>query len=94
MKAIGEKVTSYSLVGEQSSGISRQMDPDKPMTYKEVEEMMAKAKDESRMKKNGILPKYLPEMDLVLYPPKFKQPTFWPYSGKGLTYNTWSISIH
>lgn len=69
MKAIGEKVTSYSLVGEQSSGINRQTDPDNPMTYKEVEEMMAKAKDECRMKKNGILPKYLPELDLVLYYP-------------------------
>lgn len=56
MKAIAEKVTSYSLVGEQFSGISRQTDPDKLMIYKEVEEMMAKAKDESRMKKKGILP--------------------------------------
>ena len=32
------------------------------------------------------MPKYLPEMDLVPYPPKYKPPTFQSYMGKSSTY--------
>ena len=32
------------------------------------------------------MPKYLPEMDLVPYPPKYKPPTFQSYMGKSPAY--------
>lgn len=62
--------------GGQSSDNDHQVDRDKPMTYREVVDMMTKTRDEGRLKKKGIMPKYPPEMDLVPYPPKYKSQTF------------------
>lgn len=55
-------------------------------TFEEVADLLARSKDENRLKKKGIIPKYPPEMDLVRYPWKFKIPTFQSYSGKWSAY--------
>lgn len=48
--------------------------PEKPITHKEMTEMLAKAQADGALKKKGSIPKYLTEMDLVPYPSKFRQP--------------------
>ncbi|XXG82452.1 hypothetical protein AAC387_Pa10g0399 [Persea americana] len=65
-----------SKQGGQSLDTDHQVDLDKPMTYREVMDMMTKTRDEGRLRKKMIMPKYPPEMDLVPYPPKYKPPTF------------------
>lgn len=47
-------------------------DQQKPVTNNE--EFLVKATKEVKLKKKGALPKDPLEMDLVPYPPKFKQP--------------------
>ena len=56
------------------------------MTYKEVADMLTKMRDEGRLRKKRIMPKYPPKMDLVPYPPKYKPPTFQSYMGKSSAY--------
>ena len=52
------------------------------MTYKEVVDMLTKTRDDGRLRKKGIMPKYPPEIDLVPYHPKYKPPTFQSYGQK------------
>ena len=56
------------------------------MTYKEVADMLTKPRDEGRLRKKGIMPKYPLEMDLAPYPPKYKPLTFQSYMGKSSAY--------
>ena len=75
-----------SKQGGQSSDNDHQVDLNKPMTYREIVDMMTKTRDEGRLRKKGIMRKYPPEMDLVPYPPKYKLPTFQSYMGKSSAY--------
>ena len=75
-----------SKQGGQSSYNNHQVDLDKPITYKEVVDIMTKIRDEGRLRKKGIMPKYPPEMDLVPYLPKYKPPTFQSYVDKSSAY--------
>lgn len=52
------------------------------MTYKEVIVMLTKSRDEGRLRKKWIMPKYSLEMDLVPYLPKYKPLNFQSYIGK------------
>ena len=70
----------------QFSESGHQTDPEKPMTYKDVADMLTKTRDEGRLRKRGIMPKYPPEMDLVPYPPEYKPPTFQSYMAKSSAY--------
>ena len=44
------------------------------LTKKDVDNILAKAKEEDTLKEHGIKPPYSLWMDLVLFPAKFKQP--------------------
>ncbi|XXG48020.1 hypothetical protein AAC387_Pa02g2568 [Persea americana] len=65
-----------SRQGGQSADNSHQVDLDKPMTYREVVDMMTKTRDKGRLRKKGIMSKNPPELDLVPYLPKYKPRTF------------------
>lgn len=43
----------------------------KPITHKEMTEMLAKATQDNSFKKKESIPKYKPKMDLVPFPPKY-----------------------
>lgn len=58
----------------------------KPITHKEVTKILAKAKAEDAFKKKGNKPEYPIEMDLVPFPPKFKQPELNLYFGDTSAY--------
>lgn len=53
-----------------------------PLTREEVEQMLQKVRDDSRVKK-GTNPPYPAWMDEEPFPPKFKQPNLQSYDGKG-----------
>lgn len=75
-----------SKQGGQFSESGHQRDLDKPMTYKEVIDMLTKSRDEGRLRKKWIMPKCSLEMDLVPYPPKYQPLTFQSYTGKSSAY--------
>ncbi|XXG47548.1 hypothetical protein AAC387_Pa02g2176 [Persea americana] len=54
------------------------------LTKKDVDDILAKAKEEDTLKEHGIKPPYPLWMDSVPFPPKFKQPLLQTYTGKGL----------
>ncbi|XXG68913.1 hypothetical protein AAC387_Pa06g1899 [Persea americana] len=49
-------------------------DESRALTKKDVDDILAKAKEEDTLKEHGIKPPYPLWMDLVSFPPKFKQP--------------------
>ena len=59
-------------------------DESRALTKKDVDDILAKAKEEDTLKEYGIKPPYPLWMDSVPFPPKFKQPLFQTYTGKGL----------
>lgn len=67
MEHVSQRLSNQS---SQFSYIGHQANLDKPMTYKEVANMLTKTRDEGRLRKKGTMPKYPPEIDLVPYPPK------------------------
>ena len=58
-------------------------DESRALTKKDVDNILAKAKEEDTLKEHGIKPPYPLWMDSVLFPPKFKQPLLQTYTGKG-----------
>ncbi|XXG59101.1 hypothetical protein AAC387_Pa04g1240 [Persea americana] len=54
------------------------------LTKKDVDNILAKAKEEDILKEHGIKPPYPLWMDSVPFLPKFKQPLLQTYTGKGL----------
>ena len=61
------------------------MDLVKPMTYKDVADILTKTRDEGRLGKKGIMPKYPLEMDLIPYSHRYNPLTFQSYIGKSST---------
>ena len=59
----------------QFSDNGHQTDLDRPMTYKDVADMITKTRDEERLGKKGIMTKYQLEMDLVPYSLEYKRST-------------------
>ena len=53
------------------------------LTKKDVDDTLAKAKEEDTLKEHGIKPPYPLWMDSVPFPTKFKHPTLQTYTGKG-----------
>ncbi|XXG88464.1 hypothetical protein AAC387_Pa12g0670 [Persea americana] len=60
----------------QFADSSRQTYLDEAMTYKDIADMLTKTRDDGRLKKKGIMPKYPPEMELDPYSPKYKPLSF------------------
>ncbi|XXG42060.1 hypothetical protein AAC387_Pa01g2410 [Persea americana] len=58
-------------------------DESRALTKKDVDNILAKAKEEDTLKEHGIKPPYPLWMDSVPFPPKFKQPLLQTYTGKG-----------
>ncbi|XXG76886.1 hypothetical protein AAC387_Pa08g1154 [Persea americana] len=58
-------------------------DESRALTKKDVDNILAKAKEEDTLREHGIKPPYPLWMDSVLFPPKFKQPLLQTYTGKG-----------
>ena len=58
-------------------------DESRALTKKDVDNILAKAKEEDTLKEHGIKPPYPLRMDSVPFPPKFKQPPLQTYTGKG-----------
>ncbi|KAJ8624183.1 hypothetical protein MRB53_032713 [Persea americana] len=58
-------------------------DESRALTKKDVDNILAKAKEEDTLKEHGIKPPYPLWMDSVPLPPKFKQPLLQTYTGKG-----------
>ena len=58
-------------------------DESRTLTRKDVDDILAKAKEEDTLKEHGIKPPYPLWMDSVPFPPKFKQPLLQTYTGKG-----------
>ncbi|XXG47604.1 hypothetical protein AAC387_Pa02g2228 [Persea americana] len=58
-------------------------DESRALTKKDVDNILAKAKEEDTLKEHGIRPPYPLWMELVLFSPKFKQPLLQTYTGKG-----------
>ncbi|XXG53666.1 hypothetical protein AAC387_Pa03g1728 [Persea americana] len=52
------------------------------LTKKDVDNILAKAKEEDTLKEHGIKPPCPLWMDSVPFPPKFKQPFLQTYTGK------------
>ena len=57
-------------------------DESRALTKKDVDNILAKAKEEDTLKEHGIKPPYPLWMDSVPFPPKFKQPLLQTYTGK------------
>ncbi|XXG42233.1 hypothetical protein AAC387_Pa01g2557 [Persea americana] len=58
-------------------------DESRALTKKDVDNILAKAKEEDTLKEHGIKPPYPLWMDSVQFPAKFKQPVLETYTGKG-----------
>lgn len=58
-------------------------DESRALTKNDVDNILAKAKEEDTLKEHGIKPPYPLWMDSVPFPPKFKQPLLQKYMGKG-----------
>lgn len=58
----------------------------KPITHKEMTEILAKARTDSTLKKKGSAPKYPPEMDLDPFLLKYQQAKSQCYSGTSSAY--------
>ncbi|XXG88111.1 hypothetical protein AAC387_Pa12g0367 [Persea americana] len=58
-------------------------DESRALTKEDVDDILAKAKEEDTPKEHGIKPPYPLWMDSVQFPTKFKQPTLQTYSGNG-----------
>ncbi|KAJ8615024.1 hypothetical protein MRB53_034396 [Persea americana] len=58
-------------------------DESRALTKKDVDNILAKAKEEDTLKEHGIKPSYPLWMDSVPFPQKFKQPLLQTYTGKG-----------
>ena len=58
-------------------------DESRALTKKDVDNILAKAKEEDTLKEHGIKPPYPLWMDSVPFPQKFKQPLLQTYTGKG-----------
>ncbi|XXG41948.1 hypothetical protein AAC387_Pa01g2312 [Persea americana] len=58
-------------------------DESRALTKKDVDNILAKAKEEDTLKEHGIKPTYPLWMDSVPFPPKFKQSLLQTYMGKG-----------
>ena len=58
-------------------------DESRTLTKKDVDDILAKAKEEDTLKEHEIKLPYPLWMDSVPFPPKFKQPLLQTYKGKG-----------
>ncbi|KAJ8627516.1 hypothetical protein MRB53_020823 [Persea americana] len=58
-------------------------DDSRALAKKDIDDILAKAKEEDTLKEHGIKPPYPLWMDSVPFPAKFKQPTLQTYTGKG-----------
>ncbi|KAJ8639850.1 hypothetical protein MRB53_016544 [Persea americana] len=58
-------------------------DKSSALTKKDVDNILAKEKEEDMLKEHGIKPPYPLWMYSVPFPPKFKQPLLQTYTGKG-----------
>ncbi|KAJ8615135.1 hypothetical protein MRB53_034507 [Persea americana] len=58
-------------------------DESRALTKKDVDDILAKAKEDDILKEHGIKPPYPLWMHSAPFPPKFKQPLLQTYTGKG-----------
>lgn len=78
MRLLDEKMGKQDLNNDEEEADQSVKDeteprvvPNKAITHKEVAEMHAKVWADATFKKKAHAQKYLPEMDLVPFPPKF-----------------------
>lgn len=64
----------------------------KPITHKEMTEMLAKATQDNSFKKKESIPKYKPKMDLVPFTPKYNNQSCSTIQGHHLHTSTWFTS--